>query len=152
MGGEISYENKQNKSRVKLSACNRQPTKKKKEKIRKKANLSFKYKTVHLLTLSLFDHARSAKFISLFVISRVSSAQKCHADVPEPREISTGIAKICKYSALQRTRRKSSKIPKALYHIKNPLIGWTFRSLYVYTHIESLDVSWFCASFFFWDF
>ena len=33
MGGEISYENKQNKSRVKLSACNRQP--KKKEKFEK---------------------------------------------------------------------------------------------------------------------
>ena len=32
MGGEISYENKQNKSRVKLSACNRQPTKKKRKK------------------------------------------------------------------------------------------------------------------------
>ena len=36
MGGEISYENKQNKSRVKLSACNRQP--KKKEKFEKTKN------------------------------------------------------------------------------------------------------------------
>ena len=36
MGGEISYENKQNKSRVKLSACNRQP---KKRKIRKNKKL-----------------------------------------------------------------------------------------------------------------
>ena len=63
MGGEISYENKQNKSRVKLSACNRQPKKKKNSK-KLKVNLSFKYKTVHLL--SLFDHARTAENLLAF--------------------------------------------------------------------------------------
>ena len=123
---------------------------KKKEKIRKKANLSFKYKTVHLLTLSLFDHARAAQNLLAFSWFQESVQLKNVTQMFQNLERSVlGLQKICKYSALQRTRRKSSKIPKALYHIKNPLIGWTFRSLYVYTHIESLDVSWFCVSFFF---
>ena len=64
MGGEISYENKQNKSRVKLSACNRQPKEKEKNSKKQKVNLSFKYKTVHLL--SLFDHARTAENLLAF--------------------------------------------------------------------------------------
>ena len=144
MGGEISYENKQNKSRVKLSACNRQPKEKEKNSKKQKVNLSFKYKTVHLL--SLFDHARTAENLLAFSWFQESVQLKNVTQMFQNLEISTARLKNMQIFGLAAYTSEEFQNSKSVLSHQKPLDRLDFPEfIRLYTHwvLRCLDLAFF---------